>query len=215
MMNFDVKKRAREKVDIITAKLDHSLIKSQFDGPIDDAARQFKHTTSFPITHRTFHKVIAEFVVQIYDKGLKARWMLSGEPLGQAINLLEDYYQGAYGRGYIAAALDANDVEEGGIEVVLNRLAEIIKDIERLKHIKAVFTVNIDPTDWHLKCEIIRILLEDYKPFLPKHLLKCKPWELVNEISPIMYRYICSNTTLQQIFSLAGKHLTVENLLTL
>ena len=102
-MNFDVKKRAREKVEVITAKLDHSLIMSQFDRPIDDAARQFTHATSFPITHRTFHKVIAEFVVQIYDKGLKALWMLSGEPLGQAIKLLEDYYQGAYGHGYIAA----------------------------------------------------------------------------------------------------------------
>jgi len=214
-MNFDVKKRAREKVEVITAKLDHSLIKSKFDGPIDDAARQFKHATSCPITNSTFHKVIAEFVIQIYGKGLNARWMLSGEPLGQAINLLEGYYQGAYGRGYIAAALDANDVEEGGIEVVLNRLAEIIKDIERSKHIKAIFTVNIDPIDWHLKCEIVRILLENYKPFLPKHLLQCKPWELANEIPSIMYRYVCSDTTLQQILSFLERPLTVENLFTL
>ncbi|MCP4612947.1 MAG: hypothetical protein GY845_30000 [Planctomycetes bacterium] len=215
MMNFDAKKRAREKVEVITAKLDHSLIMSQFDRPIDDAARQFTHATSFPITHRTFHKVIAEFVVQIYDKGLKARWMASGEPLSQAIDLLEKHYNSVYGRGYIAAALDANDAEEGGIEVVLNRLAEIIKEIERLKHIQAVFIVNIDPIDWHLKCEIVRILFENYKPFLPKHLLQCKPWELANEIPSIMYRYICSDTTLQQILSFPEKPLTVENLFTL
>ena len=96
--------------------------------------------------------------------------------------------------------------------MVLNRLAEIIKEIERLKHIHAVFIVNIDPTDWHLKCEIVRILLEDYKPFLPKHLLRCKPWELANDIPSIMYKYICSDTTLQQILSFPEKPLTVENL---
>ena len=212
MMNFDIKKLAREKVETITARLDDSFIKSQCDGPIDDAARQFKHTASIPITHRSFHKVIAEFVVQIYDKGLNARWMMSGEPLGQAIDLLEHYYQGSYGRGYIAAALDANDPEEGGIDAVLHRLAEIIKETERLKYIQAVFIVNIDAADWHLKCEIVRILLEHYKPFLTKHLLQCKPWELANTIPLIMYKYICSNTTLQQVLSSPEKSLTVENL---
>ena len=215
MMNSDVKARAREKVEIMSAKLDHTLIKSQFDGPIDDAARHFKHTTSLPMTHRAFHEVIAEFVVQIYDKGLNARWMLSGEPLGHAIDLLEDYYQGSYGRGYIAATLDANDPEEGGVDAVLNRLAEIIKDAERLKYIQAVFIVNIDPTDWYLKCEIVRILLEYYRPFLPKHLLRCKPWELANTIPSIMYRYICSDTTLQQVLSFPEQLLTIENLFTL
>jgi len=215
VMNCDTKKHARETVETITAKLDHSLIKSQFDEPIDEAARQFTHKTNCPITHETFHRVIAEFVVCVYDKGLNARWKASAEPLGQAISLLEKHYNSAYGHGYIAAALDVSDTQEGGIDVVLNQLAEIIKDIERSKYIKAVFTVNIDQTDWHLKCEIAGILLEEYKSFLPEHLLRCKPWELVNEIPTIMYRYICSESALQQVFSCPEKPLTAENLFTL
>ena len=83
-----------------------------------------------------------------------------------------------------------------------------------MKHIKAVFTVNIDPTDWHLKCEIVSILLDEYKSFLPEHLLGCKPWELANEIPAIMYRYICSESALQQVFSCQEKPLTAENLFT-
>ena len=128
-MSYDIKKRARETVETITAKLDHSLIKSQFDEPIDEAARQFTHKTSYPVTHKAFHKVIAEYVMHIYDKGLNARWMLSGEPLGQAINLLEKHYSSTYGRGYTAAVLNTSETCEGGIDVVLNQLAEIIKDI--------------------------------------------------------------------------------------
>ena len=214
MMCYDIKKHARETVETITAKLDHSLIKSQFDEPIDEAARQFTHKTNYPVTHKAFHKVIAEFVVWIYDKGLNACWMLSGEPLGQAINLLEMYYNSTYGRGYTAAAMDVSETQEGGIDVVLSQLTEIIKDNERLKHIKAVFIVNIDPIDWHLKCEIVSILLDEYKSFIPEHLLRCKPWELVNEIPTIMYRYICSESALQQVFSCPEKPLTAENLFT-
>ena len=214
VMNSDVKKRAIMKVETITAKLDHSLIKSQFDEPIDEAARQFTHKTSCPITHTTFHKVIAEFVVWVYDKGLDARWMASGEPLGQAIDLLEEHYNSVYGSGYIAAALDANDAQEGGIDTVLHRLAEIIKNIERSKHIKAIFTINIDPADWHLKCEIVGILLEKYSCFLPEHLLGCKPWELVDEIPSIMYRYVCSDSALHEILFYQEQTLSAEKLFT-
>ena len=40
-MNSEIKKRARETVETVTAKLDYSLVKSQFDEPIDEAARLF------------------------------------------------------------------------------------------------------------------------------------------------------------------------------
>jgi len=101
IVNTDIRKRAAGKVETITAKLDQTLIKGRFDEPIDKAVRQFTHKAGCPVTHNQFHKVITEFVVHIYDKGLNARWMLSGEPLGQAINLLEKHYNSTYGRGYL------------------------------------------------------------------------------------------------------------------
>ena len=208
----DIRKRATEKVKTITSKLDQTLIRSRFDEPIDKAIRQFTHEADCPITHEQFHKVITEFVVHIYDKGLNARWKVSAEPLGHAISLLENHYQGTYGRGYIAAAMDANDAQEGGIDTVLNRLAGIIKDVERKKYVKGVFSINIDPTDWYLKCEIADVLLEDYRHFLPKHLLECKPWELVNQIPTIMYRYICSDSALLEILFYQGNPLTTGDL---
>ena len=212
MKNTDIKALARKTVETISTKLDHSLIESQFDEPIDEAVRRFTHKADCPISHKEFHRVITEFVVWVYDKGLSARWKLSAEPLGQVIELLEKHYNSTYGTGYTAAALDASEAGEGGIDAVLNQLAQIIKDIERSKHIKAIFAVNIDSTDWHLKCEIVSVLLEQYRQFLPEHLLKCKPWELANEIPTIMYRYICGESALQQILSCTEKSLSAENL---
>ena len=210
-MSYDIKKHAREKIATVTAKLDDSLIKSRFDEPIDKAVRQFTHSAGCPITHEMFHRVIIEFIVWVYDKGLNASWMACTEPLGYAINLLENHYNSTYGRGYIAAALDARDAQQGGIDAVLNQLVEIVKDIERQKYVNAIFAINIYPTDWQLKCEIVSILLEDYRQFLPEHLLLCKPWELANEIPSIMYRYICSDSALQQIVFSSGKSLPAEN----
>jgi len=212
LKNTDIKARARKTVETISTKLDHSLIESQFDEPIDETARRFTHKADCPISHKEFHRVITEFVVWVYDKGLSARWKLSAEPLGQVIELLEKHYSSTYGTGYTAAALDASEAGEGGIDAVLNQLAQIIKDIERSKHIKAIFAVNIDFTDWHLKCEIVSVLLDQYRQFLPEHLLKCKPWELANEIPTIMYRYICGESALQQILSCTEKSLSAENL---
>lgn len=200
MLNTDLNKQAREKVEIITAQLDPALIMSRFDEPISRAARQFTYKADCPVTHRMFHQVIADFVEQIYSKGLNASWKLF-EPLDEAISLLENFYQSAHGYGYTAAAMDANDATQGGIDMVLVRLAEIIKDIERQKYVKAVFAVSIDPSDWYLKCEIIGILFEDYKSFLPEHLSRCKPSELVDEIPAIMYECICTDSALQQILS--------------
>jgi len=198
-MAYNLSKLAKEKIETVTAELDYRLIKSRFDEPVDEAARQFTHKTSGTITHKIFHKIIAEFVAWIYDKGLNAHWVIPTEPLDQAIALLEEHYNSTYGHGYTAAILDAGDIEEGGIDTVLGQLAEIIKDTERSKHINAVFTVNIDPADWHLKCEIVNVLLDDYRQFLPQHLLECKPWELAGQIPAIMYRYVCSESALQEL----------------
>lgn len=201
MTNTDIREQARKTIETITAQLDQSLIKNLFDEPIDKAARQFRHKVDRPMSPKTFHKVIADFVVQIYDQALSARWKLSADPLDEAIALLEDHYQSAYGHGYTAAVLNANDAGQGGIDAVLHTLAEIIKDIERQKYVRGVFIMNIDPADWHLQCEIVTVLLEDYGPFLPEQMLQCKPWELVSQIPSIMSGYLCGDSTLQEILS--------------
>ena len=203
-MNTDLKRRARKKVEIITAKLDPALMMSRFDEPIGRAARQFTYKAVRPITYRMFHRTIADFVQEIYGKGLNSRYKLT-DPLEEAMSLLDDFYQSANGYGYVAAALDANDASQGGLDMVLIRLAEISKNVERQKYIQSVFAVNVDPSDWYLKCEIVGILLDEYKPFLPEQLARCDPSELVDEIPAIVYGCIGSDSALQQILSNPSK----------
>ena len=92
-----------------------------------------------------------------------------------------------YGSGYSAAASDADDPTQGGIQTVLTSMAESIKDIERKKYIDGIFTWYLHSCSWELQCEIARLLLEEYQPFIPPLLIGCVPAQLVDEIPSIMY----------------------------
>lgn len=199
MMNTDIEKRARETIELITVELDQDLIKSKFDEPISRVGREFQYEAKQHIDHKTFHRIIADFVQEIYEKGLKAPLML-GDPLAEAISLLENHYQSAtYGAGYAAAILDTDDADAGGIETVLTSLAELVKDIERQKYTNSVFAYHLPGCDWDLLCEIARILLQDYRPFMPERLGKCVPAQLVEQIPSIILGYICSDSVLHQV----------------
>ena len=118
MENTDIKKRAKEVIEIITAKLDPDLMSNRFDEPIAEVACQFEYEAEYPVTHKDFHKIIADFSLQIYEKALKAPWILT-DPLDEAIVLLENgYHSGFHGPGYTGAMLHTNDTEKGGIEAV-------------------------------------------------------------------------------------------------
>jgi hypothetical protein len=201
MKNIDIREEAEKTIKILTVGLDQDLIKNLFDEPIDNAARQFKHKAGCPVSHKTFHKVLADLIVQVYDQGLNARWKLSADPLGEAIALLEGHYQSHYGHGYIAAALDANDATQGGIDAVLYQLKESIKRIERQKYLQNIFATNIETADWHLQCEVVRVLLDKYRLFLPEQIWQCEAWELVSQIPSMISLCLGVDSALQEILS--------------
>jgi hypothetical protein len=199
MMNSDLNNLAGETIERIMAELDPDRMKGRFDDPISKAARQFDYEPICPITHKDFHRIIAGFVEHVYDKAAAAPWM-PADPLAEAIWLLETGYQSAvYGTGYIAALLDANDPAEGGIQTVLMGLAEAIKGIKRQEYIRAVFARYLCGCNWHLRCEIARVLLEDYRAFLPERLGKCTPAHLADEIPSLISTMISSDSVVNQV----------------
>ena len=196
MKNTDIKKRAKEIIGIITAKLDPDLMSNRFDEPIAEVACQFEYEAEYPVTHKDFHKIIADFAQQIYEKALKAPWILT-DPLDEAIVLLENgYHSSFHGPGYTGAMLHTNDTEKGGIEAVLTGLAGTIIEIEKQKYIDGILTWHLRGCSWQILCEIAQILLEDYGPFLPPQLCKRVPAQLVDVIPDIMKRCIDSHLIL-------------------
>jgi hypothetical protein len=196
LRNSNMEKRAEEIIEIITAKLDRDLMSSRFDEQIAKVAGAFECEAKYPVSHKDFHRIITDFVQQIYEKALKASWRLT-DPLDEAILLLENgYHSGLYGPGYIGAMLHTNDTGKGGIEAVLTGLAGAIIEIERQKYIDGVLTWYLHGCSWQLLCEIAQILLEDYRPFIPPQLHERIPAQLVGVIPDIMQRCVDSHSTL-------------------
>ena len=118
--------------------------------------------------------------------------------LNEVLMLLEKHYQGNLSNGYVAAMMDARQ-GDNGIDIVLYRLADIIKTAEREKYVCGVFSAHIDPGNWRLKCNIVEVLQRKYEKILPPNILACKPEQLVDEIHTLMNVIMSSSAIVEQI----------------
>jgi hypothetical protein len=213
MTSTKVKDRARQIIETIIAKLDDGLVKRRLDDPVGAVVREFDCNTEYPVDHRAFNETIARLVGEIYTQGLRSS-MPPADPLAEAISLLENGYQsGTYGPGYVAAMLDANNEAEGGMHSVVASLGELLKDRERRIYTKGVLASCLPMGDWHLQCEIVRTLLEDYEAVIPEALSQCAPAQLVEQIPSIMCSYIHSDSVLRSISFPDGRPPTAETAL--
>jgi hypothetical protein len=203
-MNTDLPSCARQVIRWIESRLDRDLVRRLFDEPIAKVTDRYECRAEQPITHETFLEIVGDFTKTVYERALHTGWTLTN-PRAHAISLLERYYRsGAYGAGYSAAFLDADDPAQGGIRTVLAGLAQSIRDIEYAEYARYVLNRHLTGSDWELRCEIARILLDEYRPFLPERLVRCAPAQLVDLIPSIILAQIGSESTVQQILSSIG-----------
>ena len=180
-MNGKGPRPGEQVLDAILADLDESRIRAQIDEPIETVLREFTEGIDYTAAPRTAHEVFSQFVQCVYRDGLRAPWK-AADPDATTLLLLESRYHGLQFDGYSGAIQDATGPAPGGVTFALTQLADIIRTQEREGYIDAVFTRRIDPFNWRLRCEIVAVLLERYRPWLPPHLLEYAVWQLLDEI---------------------------------
>ncbi len=189
-MNCEGIHRGQQVLDAILKDLDANRMYKRIDEPIamvlQDVTKRLEARTEFPAAGELF----AWLVECIYRDALRAPWRVA-DPEATTLMLLETYYRGPQSEGYYAAVLDATGSAWGDVAFVLAQVAEIIRTKERQEYVDGVFARRIDPSNWRLRCEIVKALLERYRPWLPPELLECAIWQLVDEI-PAMALHILS-----------------------
>jgi len=189
---MNCEERPGEQVlDTILQDLDESRIRKRIDEPIEMVFREFMERLEGCVELPAASEIFAELVQRIYRDGLRAPWKVA-DPDATALTLLEKYYGGPEDKGYYVAVRDATGLALGGLTHVLTQLTEIIRTKERQEYVDAVFTRRIDPSNWRLRCEVVEILRERYRPLLPPDLLDCAVWQLVDEIPGIVLRILSS-----------------------
>jgi len=175
--------------------LDEEHIAALIDRPIDIALEQFSCDDAAGHSHDQFHRTITEFIQHLHKIAFPgSRSLLSSQSHDEAVALLEQAYQGTYSDGYYAAVQDAADPLQSGMEVVLARLADLIKVHRRDMYARWVIARHIDPLDWDTQCALVATLIGCCGEWLPVQLLSCKPSQLVDTIPELLTMWLAASS---------------------
>jgi len=191
MKSTDTQATAAKIISAILAALDEEAIEVRIDQPLIEALGQFHVPEVVPFTAASFHRAIGLVVSHVYAHGLGLKQSLSpGQAVAEALSILDRSYQGASGRGYDAAFLDASQQPPGGMDGVLNSIVWSILETERAKYIQWVFDSRLSGADWPLRCEIAELILNQSADLLTPVLRRCSPAQLADAI-PALLRELC------------------------
>jgi hypothetical protein len=87
------------------------------------------------------------------------------EAVGRASEILESEYK-RQGGSLMSAYKDANDGTNGGMRIILDVIAEQLKEESVERYIRHAFNQHVDPTSWSQKVEIIRQFIDHYRHIL-------------------------------------------------
>jgi hypothetical protein len=83
----------------------------------------------------------------------------SFEAAGRASEILEREFK-RQGGNLMSAYKDANDGTNGGVRIILDVIAEQLKEESVERYVRHTFNRHVDPTSWDQKVEIIRQFIE-------------------------------------------------------
>jgi len=193
---------AETVLDTLFYLLNEKRITKEVDAPIDRAVSSFLIEDTGPSTCFAFNGLVSDFIRYLYKTGLRLPLCLSGlKAFAEAVFFLDTGYQNENTWGYEGAALDAIGTNDSGIELVLSRLAEIIKAVEREKYINWVFANHFSHLDWEARERIVAVYLKRNEEVLPAELLDLDPARLVNHLRSMITDHISTENTVDQVLS--------------
>lgn len=152
-----------------------------------DAEGFISRVTRPPASHADFNALIAGLCRHLQASALPASLPLPpGSALDEAMALLDQSYEGVHANGYYAALLDALDASPEGVQLVLARLAELIKARQRSLYVRWVITRNITLVDWDTKRALADLLLRRCRPWLPPEMQHAVPEQFTDCIEDLL-----------------------------
>jgi len=152
-----------EQLDTILNLLNEEVLFKEIDQPLELAANSFAFKLAEKMTYKEFNGIMASFYQHLNQYGLRIRRKLANaDALSEVIWLIESHYRGYETSGYDGAVFDALSQGEEGILLILERLTATIKSIERTKYIDWIISSTVDPSNWQLRRELVKTILERF-----------------------------------------------------
>ena len=186
-MNFDksilfYRKLTRE----IFLQINEDYLAQRIDKTLEQLAADFKFVENGQLSYGEFIDLIGAFVGHLYRKGGLKRSLTQPQANAEAIYIVESGYQSPALDRLDHAFLDA---QEHGISHIFSFLVSFVGDLTKQSHVSFVMKCNLNSLVWSDKVRGTKILLDDWKNFLPLQ-MQAEPAENYADQLPQLFKMI-------------------------
>jgi len=187
-------------IDNLLAALDERHIAQRVALAHDEARMRYPLQSNTVGTFDHFSNTIADYYNHHFTACVSLGGALSrAEAAGRAKELLEQQYRRDDG-DIVTAFNDAHDGTNGGMRVVLDKIAEALKTESVERYIREMFDRHVTPNSWELKVEIIRQFIRQCGANLASSIRADQPERYAQNYQDLIRSYVDSLQRTSSIF---------------
>jgi hypothetical protein len=187
-------------IDNLLAALDERRIAQQIGLRHDEARMRYHLQRNTVANFDEFSDIIADYYNHHFTSCVSNGGGLPrSEAAGRAKEMLEKEYR-RYGGDIVTAFNDAHDGTNGGLRVVLDKLAEATKAEGVERYIREMFDRHVTPNAWEQKVEIIRQFIARCGANLASSIRADQPERYAQNYQDLIRSYVRSLQNTSAIF---------------
>ena len=177
-------------LDSLLSQVDELAIAQNVGIPHDEARGGYALSVNTVGSFEEFTDLISNYYNHHVSRCVLHGGALSRtEAAGRAKEILEQDYR-KQGGNSITAYNDAHDGTNGGLRIVLDRLAEQLKAESVERYIRDAFDRYVDPTSWEQKVDIIRQFIARFGPMLSSAIHPDQPERYAQNYEELIRAYV-------------------------
>lgn len=187
-------------INSLLSALDERAIAQRVGIPHDEARLRFSLRSNTVNSFGEFSDILGDYYNYHFATCVSRGGSLSRtEAIGRAKELVEREYRRH--NGDIATAYnDAHDGVNGGLRLVLDKIAEALKAESVERYIREAFDRHVAPTDWPQKVAIIRQFLAQCGPHLASSVSCHEPERYAQDYRELIRAYVSALQRTSTIF---------------
>ena len=184
----------------LLATIDELAIARNVSIPHDEARMHYSLRKNTVSNFEEFTEMIAEYYNHHVSQCVMHGGHLSRtEAAGRAKQILEQEYR-RQGGNVVTAFNDAHDGTNGGLRVVLDRIAESLKTESVERYIREAFDRYVTPKSWEQKVDIMRQFIARFGHLLSSSIRANQPERYAQNYEELIRSYVDSLKRTSSIF---------------
>jgi len=176
----------------ILEQLDERYIAKKIGIPHDEARASYRLATNTAADIDKFRQIIGDYYNYHFTTCVSRGGNLpAAEAQGKAKGIVEQVYR-SRGSDFVGAYNDAHEGTNGGLRIILDAIAQHLKEEAIEHHITKVLDDEIKPNSWNDKVDIIRQFINYCGPGIATYLDTSEPELYAQNYTELIRAYIDS-----------------------